>query len=244
MEVLKINSYSDNLRRKQRRSKIASRNILLAAGVSGTEVKWQGAITFENEITGDNRIFEPGSVIWDETTLPYPFRWAKEDLGGHKSAVQIGRIDKIWRDGDAIMASGVIFANLPESQDYLNLINSMGFGGVSIDADNPKFHEVRIGPKSDQIIPTDPSSGEPDQNIVQHFTQIRIRGLTAVDLPAFNNAKIFLVDAVDADKANELSLSPFTVKAALAKKVEGVLAKKTDPKKKVTLKVKNTNNDD
>lgn len=157
-----------------------------------TEVPWQGPIAFEDEMTGDNRLFEVGSVYWDADTLPYPFRWVRQDQGGHKSASQIGRVDNVWKDGTTINASGVIFAGVPGAKDYLELMELGGAGGVSIDADNPKFTEVRIGPENDQIRQSQ-SPGEPDQNILQKFSKIRLRGITAVDIPAFNKAKITII---------------------------------------------------
>lgn len=226
---------------------LASGAISLAG--SKTEVPWSGPITFEDELSGDNRIFDPGSVYWDADTLPFPFRWTQMDEGGHRDAVQIGRVDDIWRVDNVIMASGVIFSQLSEAQKYLELLNLGGAGGVSIDADDPKFVELDVSPQDDSgdepdeddlpgqlespdqpeqsvpiLIPIDSpeysikacGDDEPDQNIVQKFSRIRIRGLTAVDIPAFNNAKITLTNSnkgsndvtTSSSKPVEAGLSP------------------------------------
>ena len=47
----------------------------------GKYAYWAGVIGFEEKTTGDSRIIEKGALRLD--TLPVPFRWSKEDHGGH-----------------------------------------------------------------------------------------------------------------------------------------------------------------
>src|ERR1044072_243909 len=54
---------------------------------------WDGPTAFENQMAGDGRIFSGGSINWLTESLPWPFRWAREDHGGHDGAVTIGRVD-------------------------------------------------------------------------------------------------------------------------------------------------------
>lgn len=151
---------------------------------------WSGPIAFEDEFTGDGRIFRPGSIKWDESHLPMPFRWQKSSVGGHDTAVTIGRVDRLERrDGGVIWGEGVILLTNAEAWEYLSLINNGAAGGVSIDGDDHEFEIV-----------------EGESKTEQHFTTLRLRALTAVDIPAFINAKITVdEDALIAAAVGDLS---------------------------------------
>jgi 2'-5' RNA ligase len=168
---------------------------------------WSGPIAFENEMTGDGRIFAGGSIGWLADSLPWPFRWAREDHGGHDGAVAIGRVDNLYRDP---ASPGVIFANgvvltgdsaPPEAAEYLNLLANGAAGGVSVDGDSSEFNVVEVAGTDGMIT-----------GIEMHFTAMRLRTLTAVDIPAFVRAKIALSD------------SPVAIAACACDDVEVVLA--------------------
>ena len=154
---------------------------------------WSGPIAFENQMTGDGRIFAGGSINWLADSLPWPFRWAREDHGGHDGAVVIGRVDNLYRDPSS---PGVIFANgivldgdtaPPEAAEYLNLLANGAAGGVSVDGDSAEFNIVEVAGPDGEII-----------GLEQHFTAMRLRVLTAVDIPAFIGARITLSDQAEA----------------------------------------------
>lgn len=148
---------------------------------SPTAYSWQGPITYEGQFTGDGRFFKPGSVQWDESALPMPFTWQKENLPAHQTAVTVGRLDQIFRQGNAIMGRGVILSGPdapPESGEYLGLLNQKAAGGVSIDGDTAQYTVLE--------------SADPTAPPKLIFDSIRLRGLTAVNIPAFINAKIQL----------------------------------------------------
>lgn len=151
------------------------------------EKPWSGPIVFENRMTGDGRTFKYGSIKWLESSLPLAFRWQKSSLPAHQTAVQVGRVDSIERIGDVVFANGVIFTgdDAPvEGKEYFNLLKKGAAGGVSIDGDDQLYEVV------------EPVLAEDGVTVLQggqlHFDSLRIRGLTAVDIPAFIDAKIVL----------------------------------------------------
>lgn len=153
---------------------------LQASGEGVKEFQWQGPIAFEGILTGDKRFFKPGSIEWDEANLPIPFRWQKQSVPGHTGAVPIGRVDHIERKIDGtIYAYGVIIPSLnEEAAEYLRLIESGVASGVSVDGDSAIFDTEEMSDGTTRV----------------GFTQMRLRSLTAVDIPAFNEAQVDLVE--------------------------------------------------
>lgn len=143
------------------------------------EFAWEGPIVFENVVTGDNRVFNTGSINWDEATLPWAFRWQKHSGQGHAGSVPVGRVDKIQRFEDgSIHGYGVIIPGLSEeASEYKKLLETEVGGGVSVDGDSAQFEIIEM------------SEGPPRVE----FSAMRLRALSAVDIPAFNGAKIHLV---------------------------------------------------
>lgn len=160
--------------------------------MSSGGVPLSGPVAFENQMTGDGRIFAPGSIGWLADSFPWPFRWTPVDNGGHDGAVVIGRVDGLSRDPSS---PGAIFANVtvftgdsapPESAAYLNLLANNAAGGVSVDGDMAEFSVVEKTDASGALV-----------GMEQHFTQMRLRTMTAVDVPAFVGAHISLSDCAD-----------------------------------------------
>lgn len=148
---------------------------------SPTAYSWQGPITFEGEWTGDGRFFKPGSVTWQPDSLPLPFSWQKENLPAHEGSVIVGRVDQIFRQGNAIMGRGIVLSGPdapPEAADFLSLMHQKASGWVSIDGDAVAMEVV------DNADPTKPPK--------RIFDSIRLRGLTAVSIAALIDAKIQL----------------------------------------------------
>jgi 2'-5' RNA ligase len=158
--------------------------------MSGAGASWSGPVAFENQMTGDGRIFAPGSLGWLADSLPWPFRWTPADSGGHDGAVVIGRVDSLSRDPSSpgvVFASGIVFTGdsaPPEAAAYLNLLANGAAGRVSVDGDMAEFSVVEKVDANGDLT-----------GIEQHFTQMRLRTMTAVDVPAFVGAKIALADA-------------------------------------------------
>lgn len=153
------------------------------------EFAWEGPIVFEGQKTGDNRIFKPGAIKWDPETLPWAFRWQRSSIKGHEGAVPIGRVDNLERREDgAIYGYGVIIPSLnSEAAEYLRLIQAGVASGVSVDGDSAEF-DVQ-----------EEDSGQ--QKMV--FSSMRLRSLTAVDIPAFNQARVGLTADGDCEECSE-----------------------------------------
>lgn len=155
-----------------------------------TEYPWSGPIVFENVYTGDNRRFKTGSIIWQEDTLPWAFRWQKASGQGHAGSVPVGRVDKLERREDgSIWGGGVVIPELSvEAAEYLRMLKSGVGGGVSVDGDSAQF-EIQ-----------EEEGGQPKVE----FSSMRLRALSAVDIPAFNGARIKLIEAPSTEAPTEL----------------------------------------
>lgn len=150
------------------------------------ESPWSGYIAFEGVATGDNRSFASGAITWDE--LPLPLLYQKASTDGHGGSVVIGRVDEIERQkGGKVFARGVLL-NTAEGNDYKSLLESGAAGGVSIDGDSAEYSVEEQEGKKPKV----------------NFNSIRVRGLTAVAIPAFSDARIKLdVDATETDAVEE-----------------------------------------
>ncbi|MFH8805231.1 hypothetical protein ACH4F6_37775 [Streptomyces sp. NPDC017936] len=165
----------------------------------GDTAPWRGPLTVEGIETGDGREFKPEALTWAD--LPLPLRWNKEDSHGgepHTVAVNVGRIDKVWReDGGLIMGEGVLDLSTEDGRTVHGKIRGQFLRGVSVDVDSIKDADMEL------VWPADPDSdGEgPDpfdmlfaspEKVV--FNRGRIRAATLVDIPAFAEAYIALLD--------------------------------------------------
>ncbi|MGC0418401.1 phage minor head protein [Embleya sp. AB8] len=92
------------------------------------------ALAFENQETGDGRIFAAGSLQWD--TGPWPLQYADEMLMGHEGAELAGAIETMARDGDRLAGTGVIYTSRPAGQDAVLLLEEGAPLGVSVDLDD------------------------------------------------------------------------------------------------------------
>ncbi|MEU5497966.1 phage minor head protein [Streptomyces griseofuscus] len=92
------------------------------------------AIAFENEQTGDGRVFTPGSLYWDRD--PKPLQYAEEMGMGHDGAELCGAINTVMRDGNRITAAGVLYLNRHTGQDAVMLLEQEAPLGVSVDLDD------------------------------------------------------------------------------------------------------------
>jgi 2'-5' RNA ligase len=172
---------------------------------SGQTAPWEGVLAVEGIVTGDGREFAPDALTWAD--LPVPLRWNKEDSHGGEArtiAVNVGRIDKVWRDGPKIMGSGVLDLSDDDGRRVHAKIEGKFLRGVSIDADSIADADVEYVFPDDVNAGTD-EPGEDDlfemlfaqpEKVVFHGG--RIRAATLVDIPAFAEAYIALLDEAGA----------------------------------------------
>lgn len=172
---------------------------------AGKTAPWRGPLAIEGQVTGDGREFAEGALTWAE--LPVPLRWNKEDSHGGDPktvAVNVGRIDKIWRDGSLIMGEGVLDLSDDDGRRVYGKIEGKFLRGVSIDADSIAEADVEFVWPEDVNAGTD--EGDEDDLFEMLFAQPekmifhggRIRAATLVDIPAFAEAYIALLDEAGA----------------------------------------------
>ncbi|WNI20406.1 phage minor head protein [Actinacidiphila sp. ITFR-21] len=99
------------------------------------------AIAFENQETGDGRVFAPESLYWDQPG-PWPLQYADEMLMGHEGAELAGAIETVDRDGDRITASGVLYAGRSAADEAIDLLEEEAPLGVSVDLDDVSMEFV------------------------------------------------------------------------------------------------------
>ena len=171
---------------------LAGDNYVFAEGMK--EYPWEGPICFEGVTTGDNRVFKSDSINWQDETLPWAFRWQKASGQGHAGSVPVGRVDRIERMEDgSIHGYGVVIPDLSdEAAQYLKLLESGVGGGVSVDGDSAQFEiQEQEGANQPRV----------------EFSSMRLRALSAVDIPAFNGARVHLIGSEpEATSTEELEI--------------------------------------
>lgn len=170
------------------------------AATAAKTAPWRGPLTVEGIETGDGREFDTGSLTWAD--LPLPLRWNIEDSHGGETrtkAVNVGRIDKIWReDSGLIMGEGVLDLGDDNGQKAHSKIEGKYLRGVSVDVDSVKDADMEL------VWPESPDGEGPDDDPFAQlfaspekvvFHKGRIRAATLVDIPAFAEAYIALLDS-------------------------------------------------
>lgn len=188
---------------------------------AGETAPWEGVLAVEGIVTGDGREFAPSALTWAD--LPVPLRWNIEDSHGGEArtkAVNVGRIDRVWRDGDKIMGAGVLDLSDDNGRRAYDKIKGQFLRGVSIDADSIGDADVEfVWPEE---VNTGAESGDEDDLFEMLFAQPekvifhggRIRAATLVDIPAFPEAYIALLDEAGAVVAGGQPVGAEAVEAA------------------------------
>lgn len=102
------------------------------------------ALAFENQQTGDGRVFAPGALYW-EGSGPWPLQFAEEMMGGHDGARLAGGILGMGRDGDRIAAHGVMYQT-SAGWEAASLLAQGAPLGVSVDLDDVDLEMVVADP--------------------------------------------------------------------------------------------------
>lgn len=160
---------------------------------------WRGPLTVEGIETGDGREFDTGALTWAD--MPLPLRWNKEDSHGGEPrtlAVNVGRIDKIWREEGSglVMGEGLLDLGNEDGREVHRKIEGKFLRGVSVDVDSVKDADMELvwpDPDPDGEDDPDPFAqlfAAPEKVV---FHKGRIRAATLVDIPAFAEAYIALL---------------------------------------------------
>jgi hypothetical protein len=166
--------------------------------INGTP--WEGVLALEGVETGDGREFVDNALTWMDE--PMPLRWNKVDSHGgmpQTQAVNVGVITAAWRDPQRpnyIMGRGVFDDQGVDGAEALRRVREGFLSGVSIDPDSIKDADVEM------IFPEVDEDASDEEQMMQMFAAPelmrfhagRIRAATLVDIPAFAEAKIWLVD--------------------------------------------------
>lgn len=99
------------------------------------------ALAFENQQTGDGRVFAPGALFW-EGEGPWPLQYADEMRGGHDGAELAGGIHTMGRDGDRIPGAGVLYLTQQAGAEAALLLAQGAPLGVSVDLDDVDLQMV------------------------------------------------------------------------------------------------------
>lgn len=192
--------------------------------------RWAGCIGMEDELTGDAREIAGGALTWEITpeALP-PLRYVQTDVGFHDGAEDAGSIDSIQRrEGGVIWGEGPLHMDTPAGQAAYRAIQS-GTNGVSMDLDDVSF-EIRVAAELYEemqafwdALEGDGEAAEPEEpekdsegrvivakvksdDEVQVTTGARIRAATIVSIPAFNSARISIVDVAEEEQEEVAAL--------------------------------------
>lgn len=92
------------------------------------------ALAFENQQTGDGRVFAPGALYWDGPG-PWPLM-ANDNFDSHDNAALAGAIHTIGRDGDRIPGEGVLYLRQEAGAEAAMLLAQGAPLGVSVDLDD------------------------------------------------------------------------------------------------------------
>ena len=127
--------------------------------VTGWSTPDTTAIAFENQQTGDGRVFAPGALYW-EGNGPWPLM-ANENFDSHDDASLAGAIASMYRDGDRIGADGLLYLTQDEGAAAAMLLAQDAPLGVSVDLDDVDLEMVSLAPDAGvpEDVPAEPYHG-------------------------------------------------------------------------------------
>lgn len=113
------------------------------------------ALAYEDEQTGDGRVFTPNALFWDGGG-PWPLQYAEAMGQGHNGAELAGAIQTLGRTGNRITGTGVLYMTQPAGFDAAMLLDQEAPLGVSVDLDDVDVQLVDTTPQ-----PEDDEAGPP-----------------------------------------------------------------------------------
>jgi 2'-5' RNA ligase len=116
------------------------------------------ALAFENQQTGDSRVFAPGALYW-EGTGPWPLQLQH----GADTGELAGAIYYLGRDGDRITGDGVLYLSSDAGHEAAMLLAQGAPVGVSVDLDDVDMELVdRTGETYQASLLTASVTADPD----------------------------------------------------------------------------------
>ncbi len=158
---------------------------------------WRGPMAPLNHPTGDGRQLNvpEGGVRTRE--LPITFDWAPSREGGHDGAVMAGRIDHVWVEGDMLWGEGAIDTRGYNGAEYARQLADGFAMFVSVDPDEVTFETQFFNEAGDQVQFSEAVTTldgaetlKEGYTVLDVMTDWRLAGVTAVTIPAFQEARI------------------------------------------------------
>lgn len=143
------------------------------------EIPVHGLLAPEGVPTGDNRQFAPGAMTSRNLPIPLRYEFVSSHGGDTSHVATVGRVDKIWREGSNVMWSGAVATMKPYSDEMIAGIADGTVRGVSVDGDEATASRIQV-----------PIGDTGDFREIVEYTEIRSSGLTAVPIPAYQEAYI------------------------------------------------------
>ncbi|MET8746876.1 phage minor head protein [Streptomyces sp. NPDC004728] len=109
------------------------------------------ALAFEDEQTGDGRVFGPGALYWDGDG-PWPLQYAEAMGQGHEGAELAGAIHTIGRDNPRITGAGVLYLTQAAGYDACTLLDQGAPLGVSVDLDDADVQLVDTTTGPEEVV--------------------------------------------------------------------------------------------
>jgi hypothetical protein len=144
------------------------------------EIPWHSVVTVEVSPSEDGRAFTKNGI--DSRNLPLPLKAQFIDDDGHDGSVIVGRIDRLFRDGNLIKAEGV-FDTTPQAYEALRMVATGMWRGVSVDV---------------TAVEGAYAENEDGQQVAE-YSKARIASTTLCAIPAFAEAYIALGTWADAE---------------------------------------------
>lgn len=152
---------------------------------------WHGILVVEGVESGDGRMFAADSL--KTAPLPLPLMWQRQTEEGHKTSVQAGRIDEVWREGNQIWGQGVFDLDGKDGAEAYRQVKGKFLRGVSVDVDSVKNADIELV-FPDGVDASDSISQMLESPDLTVFHRGRLRGATLVQFPAFVEASISLAE--------------------------------------------------
>lgn len=133
------------------------------------------ALAFEDEQTGDGRVFAPDSLFWEDG--PWPLNYCDAMSEGHSGGELAGSIQEIARDGKRITGTGNLYLSQEAGWEAAMLLDQEAPVGVSVDLDDVDM-EVVAAPGT----VLDPDEGDAPETGDEDEFRIKLRSLSMLPL--------------------------------------------------------------
>ncbi|HEX5705608.1 MAG TPA: hypothetical protein VFX97_20570 [Pyrinomonadaceae bacterium] len=172
---------------------------------------WSAVLARIGTPTGDRRIIAPGALT--TRALPLPLMWQRVSGEGHGGAVTVGAIETLTIDNESGMVTGTGHFLDVRGADDAERQTEAGVTGPSVDLfDDFDIAEVQtliearvVGP--DLTGNFDDIEYVVDENDMTVITNARIAGATLVQIPAFADVSITLLDDVSRETSHPVLAS-------------------------------------